>query len=1021
MNPVSASLKPGISYTWMWNILSRFFAVESTITKHWSVLICVENENVLKQYQKLCDYFQIPFFGLETESQLIWLTESIPWLYGIVVDTLEKTISSRQNSLLLRVWDTQGVYKDIENITKIGYSFSAHGGKGTYTRQWDILSIIDPDGYYKYIVNYWWDEIESINMYRIQGDVTLKKYEKKKVILGSTKSLFSDTYTLPLQDILSTHSQIMILDHVEFYKDYKSIIERNPDVLSFDILGDSSREIVPLCFENLEIQTLEAFKHAVEETSKDTYIYTKHTKLIQDFLQYNEIHWTQVIEVSTHILKSFEQGKLPWNNKGLRIICDDIINKVFTKKRVKRRLSEDVDLLLKIKKWDYVIHIDHGIGVFHEIVTREIGNATKEYVELHYKEEDKLFVPITEVSRISKYVWVENPKLTPLSGKLWEKKIQKVREDIQHIAEELLKNFAERKLRSGIAFENHEEKISDFQSRFPYTYTPCQQSVIDEILEDMQKETTMDRLLVGDVGFWKTEVAFNTIYNAVINRRQVAFICPLVVLAYEHYEKAIERFAWLWVNVEILTRMESQKNVTRILAELKKGSVDIVIGTHRLLWKNIQFKNLWLIVIDEEHKFWVQDKEKIKSMKVDIDVLAMSATPIPRSLNLALSGIRDISVLKTPPEGRKNIETLISPYEEKVIQDAGNKEFDRGGQVFFVHNRVVNIEVYQKNIQKLFPNKKIIITHGQLPGDDLENRIMDFKSRKYDILLSTTVIENGIDFSNVNTIFINECQSFGISQLHQLRGRVGRSEKKWYCYLLYRKENLSNETAKRLHNVVNYSYLWAGFELAMKDLEIRWWWDILGIRQSGQVQEIGVSLFLKMLEEKIQELKNDPWSSITLKKEISIDIPLSASIPDTYFQSETDKIQFYREIESLQNLDELEAMIQWFIEVNPDIPLSTQNLFSLLRVKILARDYKITAIKKVGINYQIDFIDTLDLEELKSFLKLDKQVKFQVVNIKRLRASTKVFDNDKKFLQYILDMFEKRVVNTKIKLKSKNK
>ena len=649
--------------------------------------------------------------------------------------------------------------------------------------------------------------------------------------------------------------------------------------------------------------------------------------------------------------------------------------------------------------------------------TKKLWNIEKEYIEIHYKKNEKLFVPITEVSRISKYIGKENPSLNPLSWKLWEKKMKKIHEDIRKIAEELLHTFAQRKLRSGNSFQRNIGKLDRFQEAFPYSYTPCQESAIEDIFQDMERTITMDRLLVGDVGFWKTEIAFNAIYNAMTNNKQVIFIVPLVVLAYEHYEKALERFANMWVHIEILTRMTTQKNATKILKSLSDWSTDLVIWTHRLLWKNIRLKNLWLIVIDEEHKFWVGDKEKIKVIKSSIDVLSMSATPIPRSLNLALSGIRDISILKTPPEWRKNIETYISPYEEKIILDAGKREFARGGQMFFVHNRVFNIEVYKTALQKLFPTKKIVITHGQLPWEELENRILDFKHRKYDILLSTTVIENGIDFSNVNTICINECQSFWISQLHQLRWRVGRSDRKWYCYLLYKKENLSNESAKRLQTVVNYSYLGAWFELAMKDLEIRGWWDILGVRQSGQVQEIWINLFLKMLEEKIEELKESPEKIPKDKLDTSIDLEISATIPDEFFQSESDKIHFYREIESLSSVEELELIISGFTEVNETLPDSTKNLFSILRIKILAQKYSINSIKRVGMNYQINFKESVKLHTLKDFLKLDKKISFQVIDIKRLHAPIKLFENDKKFLQYVLDMLGKKILNPKIRLK----
>jgi transcription-repair coupling factor (superfamily II helicase) len=449
------------------------------------------------------------------------------------------------------------------------------------------------------------------------------------------------------------------------------------------------------------------------------------------------------------------------------------------------------------------------------------------------------------------------------------------------------------------------------------------------------------------------------------------------------------------------------------------------------LSEDIQFKDLWLLVVDEEHKFWVKDKEKIKNLKGNIDILSMSATPIPRSLNMALNWIKSISMLTTPPVGRQAIHTIVSNFSDKVIEDAGKKEFERWGQLFFIHNRVETISHFGSYLEKIFPKKKIIVTHGQLPWDTLEKRIIDFKNKKYDILLSTTVIENGIDFPNVNTMIIHEAGNFWISQIHQLRGRVGRSEKQWYCYLLFKKDKIKQDAAKRLKTIVDYSHLWAGFELAIKDLEIRWWWDILGIRQSGQSVEIGVNLFLQMLESKVEELKNDsvetnksklnwkPYVHDTINTKI--DLNISIFIDNSFFASELDKINFYREIESLNTIKDLESIILDFKETTKNIPKWTLNFFDLLRLKILATQFQIISIRKVWINYQIDFKDTGEkgLENLKQFLELDKEVKFRVISVTRLRSETKRFTNDESFLEYMLQLFGWKITNSKIKLKTK--
>ena len=670
------------------------------------------------------------------------------------------------------------------------------------------------------------------------------------------------------------------------------------------------------------------------------------------------------------------------------------------------------------------------------IIKKELPNPKtnkkiiKEYIEINYKWEDKLFVPITEVSRVNKYVWADNPKLTGLNTTEWTKKLAKVSKEVEDIAQELLEIYSNRKMWKSFSFLPNVKKESEFQASFAYTYTVDQAQAIWEILWDMEKENPMDRLLVWDVGFGKTEVAFNAIYRAFLNKKQSIFIAPLVVLAYEHYEKAIDRFKQFWMKIAIMTRMESAKKIDDVLSKLNSWEIDLVIWTHKLLSDKITYKNLWLLIVDEEHKFGVKDKEKIKKLKSTIDILSMSATPIPRSLNMALSQIKQMSIIKTPPQGRQDINTTISKFSERVILDWCEFEFERWWQVYFVHNRVATLVHFEKVLQWLFPDKKIITTHGQLPWNTLEKRIIDFKHKKYDILLTTTVIENGIDFPNVNTIFINDAPNFGISQIHQLRGRVGRSDKIWHCYLLYKKENLWEETANRLKTIVNYSYLWAGFELAMKDLETRWWWDLLWSKQSGQWSEIWITLYLKMIEEKINELKSNSVEKhnskdVTLqdicknKINTKIDLQINASIPDNYFDSDLDKINFYREVETINNLENLEELILDFKQENNvlEFPEEMQNFFNLLKVKLKAWEKYIEHIKKVWINYQLDFHSTTTLEILRKFLDLDKEVKFAVITPQRLRTKVKDFKNAENFLEYLLNIFEGNIGKRKVRLK----
>ena len=909
----------------------------------------------------------------------------------------------------------------IHLLTDFWYVYNEFSNPWSYKRTGDILSIVHFHGRREYKISFWGNVIEHIQEFTIFHWDTRGEEIIEHLYIGKKTPIESIVGKESFFEILNKENIFTILDGLEFSPIYDKAINDLSHFISFDLI-EWRRETQSLYIWDLPIENVEDLKKKM--LGKENFIFTKNDTLIQNFVEFNDLSNTQVFPSNTSVLKSFQTPKA-------NFICDDILLKVFTKRRIKKTASRDYDLLLKIEACDFVVHIDHGIGIYQGIVTKEIPvihvgefgsqvtkTIKKEYLEIHYKDNDKLFVPITEVERITKYVWIDLPSLTSLSGVEWSKKLQKVGKDIEEVAKELLSIYAQRKILKGQRFYIDGQKAEEFQSDFPYIYTADQQRAIEDVFADMASDKSMDRILIWDVGFWKTEIAFNVLFQAFLNKKQSILISPLVVLAYEHYHKALDRFKKFPVRIGILTRLETEKNIQKTIKALGNWEIDILIGTHKALSDKINYKNLWLIVIDEEHKFGVEDKEKIKKLKNNLDCLAMSATPIPRSLNMALSGIRDISTLREAPLWRKDIKTFVVRYEEQIILEACQKEFERGGQVFFIHNRVENIEHMKQLLERIFPDRKVIITHGKLAGDELEDRIIDFKNKKYDILLSTTVIENGIDFANVNTIIINECQSFGLSQIHQLRGRVGRSDVQGYCYLLYKKEVLPDESIKRLKTIVKYSYLGAWFEIAIKDLEIRWGGDILGVRQSGQATQIGINLYLELLENKIEELKQTNHVSPFETFETSIDLQVEAYIPDTYFNGEADKLNFYRELESIQSLQDMENVAAWFREINPNLGTEIENLFALIQLKIKAKEFKITSVKKVGVYYEIGFKQNITVDELKWFLVLDKEVIFHIVSIDKIRASKKSFENDGVFLYYLLSMLDGKMAHKKIKLKS---
>lgn len=1016
-------LKKNQNYTNSWNIFSKLILLNNVLKKEEWVLIVVENEKNLDSYLKISEYLSIKITELDNLSSLVNLIYNNIWTYITTDDLFNININnfkSIEYKDILKIEKNQSINPN--EITKIlndfGYKFWEYWDKATFKILWDILSFNDTN-WNTIKISFWWDNIENI----IINDKNVDSYHfwrNTTFDFNDLKNKFNDE----LKDKINQNNVLLIVDSLDFYSSYDKLTTSLNNYIIFNSLTNN-KDYIDLQINDLYIEKIDDLKIILEKKDIKKYIFTKNKHTIENFLELNNLYNIEIYETKLNNLKSFK-------SESFMIICDDNISRIFVKRRIKRNLSKNLDLMMQINTWDYIVHIDHWIWIFREIVTKDLSGIKKEYITLEYKNNDKLFVPITEVSRVSKYVWVENPKLTWLNTKEWEKKLQKAWEDVEKIAKELLEIYAKRKLQKWYKFQSFQDMETKFFNSFEFEYTSDQFNIIKDIYKDMETDIPMDKLLCWDVWFWKTEIAFASIYKAFINKKQSVLISPLVVLAYEHFEKAKERFANYPINIEVITRFEKPNAIKNTIAWLKSWKIDLIIWTHRLLSEDIIFKNLWLLIIDEEHKFWVKDKEKIKKLKWNIDILAMSATPIPRSLNMALNWIKSISMLTTPPVWRQAINTIVSSFNDKIIFEAWKSEFERKWQLFFIHNRVETIELMKEYLQNIFPGKRIIITHGQLPWDTLEKRIIEFKRKQHDILLSTTVIENWIDFSNVNTIFINDAQNFWISQIHQLRWRVWRSEKKWYCYLLFRKDKIKEDAAKRLKTIVDYSHLWAWFELAVKDLEIRWWGDILWIKQSWQSQEIWVNLFLEMLENKIEELKmnlfesnliesvNENKSDSNKRIKCTIDLDIWAYIDDIFFASELDKINFYREIESLDNIEDLENIISDFKKINQDIPQNTNNFFNLLKLKIKASKYKITSIKRVWINYQIDFDKNITLDDLKNFLELDKEVKFSVVNINRLRSSNKNFENEKKFIDYLLQLFENKILNKKIKLKNKS-
>ena len=577
----------------------------------------------------------------------------------------------------------------------------------------------------------------------------------------------------------------------------------------------------------------------------------------------------------------------------------------------KFKLSNRLTNLSNINKGDYIVHEQHGIGIYDEIVTLTKNGLKKDYIKLIYADGDVLYVPVEKIDRISKFVGKEvtNLKLNKLNTDDWKKKKARIKSKLEDIAGDLIKVSAEREAMKGFAFSEDDENQVMFDSEFSYTETPDQLRAINSIKREMEKSKPMDMLLCGDVGYGKTEVAFRAIFKAINDGKQVAYLCPTTILSNQQYKNAIERFSSFPVNIALLNRFVPTSKQKEIIDKVNKGKIDILFGTHRILNDQIKFKDLGLLVIDAEQRFGVTHKEKIKQYKSNIDVLTLSATPIPRTLQMSMSGIRSLSLIETPPEQRLPIQTYVLPENKNVIKDAIYKELSRNGQVFVLYNRVEKIEDKLDELNKLVPEAKIRIGHGQMTKTELEDVMIDFIDHKFDVLLCTTIIETGIDIANVNTLIIIDADKFGLSQLYQIRGRIGRSDKVGYAYLMYDNRKKLNEMAvKRLSTIKEFTELGSGFKIAMRDLSIRGAGDILGSEQSGYIDSIGIDLYLKMLKDAVDKMKGNIVESEEEPDNVKPVVEVDTHISDDYVSEDDLKIEIHKKINNIDSYDMLKEV-----------------------------------------------------------------------------------------------------------------
>ena len=627
----------------------------------------------------------------------------------------------------------------------------------------------------------------------------------------------------------------------------------------------------------------------------------------------------------------------------------DIFGKLHSHKAHRKRKIRGISLkdLQKLKVGDYVVHEDYGIGIFKSLETITVGNSEQESVLIEYSGGDQLFVNVQSINLLSKYTASESslPSLSKLGSSKWAAKKDKVRKKLRDIAINLIKVYAQRKMQPGFAFEPDSIFMREFESSFIFDETPDQLKAIEAVKKDMQEPHPMDRLICGDAGFGKTEIAMRSAFKAVESKKQVAVLTPTTILAHQHAESFIRRFENFPISIAVLSRFVPRKEQLEILKKIEMGLVDIVIGTHRLVSKDVHFKDLGLLVIDEEQHFGVEVKEKLREQFPGVDTLTMSATPIPRTLQFSMLGARDLSIVSTPPKNRQPVETIITDYDPSLIQSAILREIKREGQVFFLHNRIASLEDILNTLRELVPSARIVFAHGQLPPKELEKIMMDFMQKEVDVLISTTIIGSGLDISNANTIIINRADMFGLSDLYQLRGRVGRSERKAYCYLITPPlHTLKRDAVQRLAVIESFTELGSGFNIALRDLDIRGAGNLLGAEQTGYIHELGFDLYQKMLAETVAELKSNEFSHMfseegtpasRLSKACDLLFFFDALIPDYYVNATHERFAFYDKISKAPSAENIDAIAVELKDRFGALPEEVSNLLLLTKLKII--------------------------------------------------------------------------------------
>ena len=647
-------------------------------------------------------------------------------------------------------------------------------------------------------------------------------------------------------------------------------------------------------------------------------------------------------------------------------------------KQVEALTQENIlESLSELNIGDHVVHIDHGIGIYQGLQHMTINKVEHDFLIIQYLDQDKLFLPVYRLNRIHKYISGDGKKakVERLGSQNWEQSKKKAQKAIEEMAQELIELYARRKIAKGYSYSDPDDSYPNFEGEFPFEETRDQLKSIEEIFNDLESDKPMDRLVCGDVGFGKTEVALRAAYRVASEGKQVAVLVPTTILCQQHYQTFKKRFQNFAIEVDFLSRFKSNADAKETIEKLKSGHIDIMIGTHRLLSKDVEFSNLGLLILDEEHRFGVKHKEHIKKFRNKIDVLTLTATPIPRTLQLSMTGIRDLSVINTPPLDRKAVHTILSNFDDATIRGAVMRELARNGQIFFLHNRVESIYTMKTYLSKVVPEARIHVAHGQMNQHELEKTMLGFLNHDFDVLLCTTIIESGLDIPNANTLIVNRADTFGLSQLYQIRGRVGRSHKEAYAYFMVPdRDRMSRDAVKRLKVLKQFTELGSGLKISLHDLEIRGAGNLLGSKQSGQISNVGFELYSQLLEREIRKLKGE-----NVKEDIEpeIQVNIAAFIPDDYIFEQSERLRFYKRLSGCKDDQELITIKNTLLDRFGPLPPTVENLFDVVDLKMAARESGVISIKIGGYSPVIEFSDRapINVDRLLAMAKKNRNIR----------------------------------------------